>query len=147
MATVIQIAAFMKRRLKSFRYVPRETLIDFLNWHHSRGSLAYVEENGKVKAAGVARPVNETILGMMEDETKTIRDLAHYTFDDESEETYCDHGAAESPRALALLFAAMHKRFPKTKTILFRRKHGMWSLRKYSFERFMKLNLKQAGLL
>jgi len=139
---IVSIAAFMKRKIKSLRYCDRYTLLTWLNWYAARGWLAYVEKDGKLLSAGVARPVNETILGLMDHEFKTVRDQAHYLNDPKSGMIYVEQSASNSPQALVGIVAALKNRFPHAQEIIFRRKSGAWKIKKYKLNRFMKLCMK-----
>lgn len=137
MKSLVSIAAFMKKNIKAFRGYSKSDMLNWANWHASNKSLAYVEKDGKVIAAGSARQINQAILGLMSDEIKTIRDIAYYMNDPQGEICYSDQAACKDSKAFFSLLVAMRARFPTAKTFIFKKSKSMTKLKSYSFEKFM----------
>lgn len=143
MKSLVSIAAFMKKNVNSFKSHSKVDMLSWANWHAANKSLAYVERNGKVIAAGSARQVNESILALMKDDIKLIRDIAYYMSDESGDIVYSDQAACKDSKAFFSLLVAMRARFPTAKTFIFKRQKSRKKLKSYNFEKFMIKAQKQ----
>lgn len=139
MKSLVSIAAFMKKNIKAFRGYSKSDMLNWATWHASNKSLAYVEKDGKVIAAGSARQINQAILELMSDDIKLIRDIAYYMDDAQGDIVYSDQAACKDSKAFFGLLVAMRARFPTAKTFIFKRQKSLTKLKKYNFERFMEI--------
>jgi hypothetical protein len=127
MTPLIQIAAFLKRKVKALKYMPRKDLLAWLAWHDLRRSLAWVELEGKILAAGVARPLFNPLLR-----------VDYYAFHEGATLVYADQAASLNPKAFSCLIETMARRFPEATTFMFKHcKTG--KLRTWNFKRFLKI--------
>ncbi len=124
------------------RYMNRVELLSWLNWHATNKSLAYVEKDGKVLAAGVARQVTPLILELMKDETAVVRQLAHYMNDDGGEIIYAEQAASVSKDAFAGILLAMKGRFPKANKFMFQNKKRASMRKIYDTNRFLDVAIQ-----
>lgn len=138
MKDLISIAAFMKRNIPILRYTPRGTLLSWLNWHTQHRSLAFVEKDDKVIAAGTARVINERILELMDDDLKVIRDIANYMTDENGTIVYAEQAASLSPKGLEGILIAMKNRFPNAKEFIFKKKKRKAKYKKYDLTKFVR---------
>jgi hypothetical protein len=128
----IKIAAFLKRRVKALKYMPREDLLYWIVCHDKKGSLAYHEVDGKILSAGVARPLHHP-----------AQRVNSYDFFEGGEYIYAEHAASTSPQSFAVLIETMKKRFPYG--IFFAYRHAKTGkVRTWNLNRFLEVTTMKA---
>ncbi len=130
MNEMIQVAAFLKRRIPKLRSSygrrNRENLLMWLAWHTARYNACTVKNGDKIIAVGVARAINDPNEALMP-----------YSSDETGKICYVEHVASISQGGMQTLLEYVKKRWSNCHTIMFRRSKSD-SFKLYNINDFMR---------